>query len=233
MLLLLPPPPPPLRLHRYSSPCRNLASSAWCSSQLTCHFTAWSSFRSPNVHLEKTAMPCAYPGMSLQPLHVPPRTHMPHITCRMPMTYTVSGPLAIYRIISPCMSPLRPTCHIPYRVPCAAPERNSAVAAGGAAPDRLRFGDREFLGDWHGPRPCCGLWHSYLHRIPMPKRVCRTCSSNEGVQCEVCRTCFGRGMRMNIAAHAGTPAGRMRETQESGFQRVWLGKICKSKGWNP
>ena len=37
--------------------------------------------------------------------------------------------------------------------------------------------------------------------IPTPKTVCRTYLHYKWVQYEVCRTCLGRGMGINITAH--------------------------------
>ena len=37
--------------------------------------------------------------------------------------------------------------------------------------------------------------------MPMPKTVRRAVSGKKWVQSEVCRTLFGRGIGMNIAAH--------------------------------
>ena len=56
-----------------------------------------------------------------------------------------------------------------------------------------------------GEQPSGGGWGSAPRAVtfipmPVPNGVCGTCSYDKWVQYEVCRTCLGRGMGMNITA---------------------------------
>ena len=52
------------------------------------------------------------------------------------------------------------------------------------------------------------VWAVTFIPMPMPKTFCTTYLYNKIVQLEVCKTCSGRGMGMNITAHCAQRSAR-------------------------